>query len=66
MILPNWFNFDGVKYPNAPKIICCPVSAILLIGHLGTFAHSDPLGQSFGTPVAMQPHLAGNNLFLLH
>ena len=22
MILPIWSNFDGVKYPNAPKIIC--------------------------------------------
>ena len=23
MILPNRFSFDGVKYPNALKIICC-------------------------------------------
>ena len=23
MILPNGLNFDGVKYPNALKIICC-------------------------------------------
>ena len=22
MISPNWLNFDVVKYPNAPKIIC--------------------------------------------
>ena len=22
-ILPNWLNFDRVKYPNVPKIICC-------------------------------------------
>ena len=34
---------------------------ILLFGHHGTIAHSDPLCQSFGTPVAMQPHLGVNN-----
>ena len=22
MILPNWLCFDGVKYQNAPQIIC--------------------------------------------
>ena len=26
IILPNWLNFDRVKYPNAPKIICCSAS----------------------------------------
>ena len=25
MILTNGLNFDGFKYPNAPKIICCSV-----------------------------------------
>ena len=37
MILSNWLNFDGVKYPNVPKIICCsdvyfrPVSVCFVV-----------------------------------
>ena len=34
VILPNWLNFDGVKYPNAPKIICCSDAAFIFGPHL--------------------------------
>ena len=26
VVLPKWLNFDGIKYPNAPKTICCSVN----------------------------------------
>ena len=48
MVLPNWLNFDGVKYPNVPKLSVALMHVQLVISSqfqslLGqaTFFHRD-------------------------
>ena len=53
-ILPNWLNFDGVKYPNAPKIICCSVN---IWSETNAFSCRALIGQMFTAKLILWPKM---------